>query len=91
MTVINDLQASDEVAPRSQLEAIIARMWKELMGLDTIGIHDDFFQLNGSSLVATQIIARLMQEYKVEIPMNRFYENPTIAHLAELVNESQAL
>jgi len=91
LTGINGLQTSDEAAPRSPLETIIARMWKELMGLDTVGIHDDFFQLNGSSLVATQIIARLMQEYKVAIPMNRFYENPTIAHLADLVNESQAL
>jgi amino acid adenylation domain-containing protein len=91
LTGINGLQTSDEAAPRSPLEIVIARMWKEFMGLDTVGIHDDFFQLNGSSLVATQIIARLMQEYKVEIPMNRFYENPTIAHLADLVNELQAL
>jgi acyl transferase domain-containing protein len=74
-------------APRSQLEADIARMWKELMGLDTVSIHDDFFQLNGSSLVATQIIARLMQQYEVQIPINRFFEKPTIAYLAEVINE----
>ena len=87
LTVINGLQTGDEAAPHSRLEAVIVRMWKELMGLDNVGIYDDFFQLNGSSLVATQIIARLMQEYKVEIPMTRFYEQPTIASLAEVVNE----
>jgi acyl carrier protein len=69
------------------VEQMIARLWKELMGLDSVGIHDDFFQLNGSSLVATQIIARLMQEYDIEIPMNGFYEQPTIAHLAELIEK----
>jgi acyl transferase domain-containing protein len=76
-----------DAGPLSETETDIARMWKELMGLDTVSIHDDFFQLNGSSLVATQIIARLMQEYQVEIPVNRFYEKPTIANLAELIEE----
>lgn len=82
------LQVGGEtVAPRSELEQLIARLWKEFMGLDSVGIDDDFFQLNGSSLVATQIIARLMQEYDIEIPMNGFYEQPTIAHLAEVIED----
>jgi len=84
------LQSHDETAaPRSELEHMIARLWQELMGLDSVGIHDDFFRLNGSSLVATQIIARLMQEYDIEIPMNGFYEQPTIAHLAEIITGLQ--
>jgi len=87
-TVVDSLQTHDETAaPRSEMENVVARMWKELMGLEIVGIHDDFFQLNGSSLAATQIIARLMQEYDIQIPMNRFYEHPTVAHLAEVVEE----
>jgi len=87
-TVVDSLQTHDETAaPRSEMENVVARMWKGLMGLEIVGIHDDFFQLNGSSLAATQLIARLMQEYDIEIPMNRFYEQPTVAHLAEVVEE----
>jgi amino acid adenylation domain-containing protein len=72
-------------APRNELEVRISRMWIEMMGLDRVGIHDDFFNLNGSSLVATQLMARLMQEYRVEIPITCFYEQPTVAHLAEII------
>jgi amino acid adenylation domain-containing protein len=73
--------------PRNELEQKIARMWQEYMGVEKVSIHDDFFYLNGNSLIATQLMARLKQEYQVEIPANRFYENPTIAHLAEIINE----
>jgi acyl transferase domain-containing protein len=75
-------------APRNELEQAVARLWQEFMGVERVGIHDDFFYLNGSSLVATQIIARLNQEYQVEIPMERFYETPTIANLARLIDAS---
>ena len=73
--------------PRNELEQKIARMWQEYMGVEKVSIHDDFFYLNGNSLIATQLMARLKQEYQVEIPATRFYENPTIAHLAEIINE----
>ncbi len=78
-------------APRDELEKMIAGLWREQMGLDRVGIHDDFFFLNGSSLVATQIIARLQHEYEVEIPISLFYEEPTIAHLAEIIREASKL
>ncbi|NIM14751.1 MAG: acyltransferase domain-containing protein, partial [Candidatus Aminicenantes bacterium] len=80
-------EGDSDAVPRNELEARIARMWTEMMGLDSVGIHDDFFNLNGSSLVATQMMARLMQEYQVEIPITRFYEQPTVAHLGEIIKE----
>jgi len=73
--------------PRNELEQKIARMWQEYMGVEKVSIHDDFFYLNGNSLIATQLMARLRQEYQVEIPANRFYEHPTVAHLAGIINE----
>ncbi|UCH95297.1 MAG: acyltransferase domain-containing protein, partial [Candidatus Aminicenantes bacterium] len=76
-------------APESELEKVIARLWQEFLGIEQVGIHDNFFFLNGNSLLATQLMARLMQDYPVEIPMNRFYEDPTIAHLAGLIEELQ--
>lgn len=76
-------------APQSELEKVIAHLWQEFLGVEQVGIHDNFFFLNGNSLLATQLKARLMQDYPVEIPMNRFYEDPTIAHLASLIEELQ--
>jgi len=71
------------------MEHEIAMTWKEMMGLDFVGVDDDFFSLNGSSLVATQIMARLMDTYKVPINLSRFYEKPTISHIAHLIREAQ--
>jgi amino acid adenylation domain-containing protein len=79
----------NDAAPASELEKVIARLWQDFLGVEQVGIHDNFFFLNGNSLLATQLIARLMQDYAVEIPVNRFYENPTIAHLASLIEEQQ--
>jgi acyl transferase domain-containing protein len=74
-------------SPRSELEQAIVQVWQEFLGIEPIGIHDNFFQLNGNSLIAVQLIGRLNEEYQVEIPMSHFYEEPTIAHLAAVINE----
>jgi acyl transferase domain-containing protein len=84
---IQEVAAETHEPPRNELEQKIARMWQEYMGVDKVSIHDDFFYLNGNSLMATQLMARLIEEYQVEIPANRFYEKPTIAHLAEVIKE----
>jgi len=74
-------------APRDELERFIVQLWQEFLGIERVGIHDDFFFLNGSSLLATQLVGQIMQEYRLEIPMNRFYETPTAAHLAGVIKE----
>ncbi|UCH94058.1 MAG: amino acid adenylation domain-containing protein [Candidatus Aminicenantes bacterium] len=73
--------------PRSELEKSIAHWWQKLLGVSRAGIHDNFFFMNGNSLMGTQMISHLMEEYQVEIPIDRFYEIPTIAHLAEVIEE----
>jgi acyl carrier protein len=80
-------QDNNPEAPRNELEQFIVKLWQEFLGIDRVGIHDDFFYLNGNSLIGTQLLARLFQEYQVEIPANRFYEEPTAAHLAQLIQE----
>jgi acyl transferase domain-containing protein len=75
--------------PRSELEKEILLLWQDYLGIQRIGINDNFFYLNGNSLLATQLMSRIMQDYPVEIPINRFYEDPTIAHLAGLIEELQ--
>jgi len=72
-------------APRDELEQNIARVWQEFLGFEKIGIYDNFFNLNGDSLTATQLITRLKEIYPVDIALQDFFEEPTIAHLAQVV------
>ena len=76
------------VMPRTQEEKVIARIWCEVLGLEQVGIHDNFFALGGHSLKATQVMARLHTALQVELPLRRFFEAPTIAELATLVSKN---
>lgn len=74
------------VAPRNKLEQAIAMVWQETLGVAQIGVFDNFFtDLRGSSLVATQLVARLRNIFKQELPLRRFFEGPTVAELAESI------
>ncbi|MBD2020581.1 amino acid adenylation domain-containing protein [Leptolyngbya sp. FACHB-36] len=70
------------MAPRNALEQLIADIWQTVLGLQ-VGIHDDFFALGGHSLLATQVVHRLRDALKLEIPISRLFESPTVAELAE--------
>lgn len=71
--------------PRNETERQIAAIWQDKMGIGPLGIHDDFFELNGHSLMAVQIIALIRQRLKVALPVGFTYDYPTIAALAEQV------
>jgi acyl carrier protein len=75
-------------APENELEERIADVWQSLLGVDRVGVHDDFFALGGHSLLATQIIARLKDMFELELPLKVIFEAPTIAKLAMLVEEA---
>jgi acyl carrier protein len=74
-------------APRNDVEKKIAGIWEEFLGIKRIGIHANFFHLNGDSLSATQVIARIKDSYPIEIQLQEFFETPTIVHLAELIKK----
>jgi len=73
------------VAPRTEEEMTIAGMWQSLLGIEQVGIHDNFFQLGGHSLLGTRLISRLHDAFHIRIPLRRLFELPTIAGLAEEV------
>ncbi|MBN1481969.1 SDR family NAD(P)-dependent oxidoreductase [candidate division KSB1 bacterium] len=75
------------VEPRNELEKHMADIWGELLGIDGIGIYDDFFDLGGHSLLATQLVSRMRDTYRVELPLRDLFESPTIATISELVQK----
>ena len=77
------------IAPRTPEEEIIAGVWREVLGLEYMGIHDNFFALGGHSLKATRITARLRTVVQIELPLRTLFEAPTVAGLASIIAQSQ--
>ncbi|BCY09674.1 type I polyketide synthase [Actinoplanes sp. L3-i22] len=82
--------ANPYVAPRSDLEREIAEIWQQLLGIAPVGVFDDFFDLGGHSLLAIQLISRLREQLRVELPIQMIFDAPTVARLAEGVDETRA-
>jgi len=70
------------VAPRSPVEEALADLWRRVLGVERVGIHDNFFLLGGHSLLATQVVARVREVFAVELPLRSFFATPTLAGLA---------
>ena len=81
---------SDDAAPRGDTEATIAAIWGELLGNDSIGRGDDFFDLGGHSLLAVQFINRLRKRTGRTLPLAAMLDTPTIARLAAIVDPDGA-
>jgi amino acid adenylation domain-containing protein len=67
------------VAPRNPLETVVASVWAEVLRLDQVGVHHNFFEIGGHSLLATQVAARLRAIFDAGIPLRTFFEMPTVA------------
>lgn len=78
------------VAPRTEAEIRIADIWQQVLGLEQVGADDNFFDLGGNSLLATQLVTRLRDSFRVELPLRRFFEAPTVAQLALALESSAA-
>ncbi len=73
------------VAPRNSIEEQLATLWTELLGLDVVGVNDNFFCLGGHSLIVTQMISRAREIFSVNISFAQVFANPTIAAVAQLI------
>ena len=73
---------SDFTAPRSGAEKQLAAIWRQVLGIDEIGVHDNFFELGGHSLLGTQAMTRVRRRFGVELPLRVLFDGPTVAEMA---------
>jgi acyl-coenzyme A synthetase/AMP-(fatty) acid ligase/acyl carrier protein len=81
--------ANAYVPPRTTTEEILVRIWAEVLSLDDVGIHDNFFDLGGHSLAAARVVSRVLKQFQLEIPLQALFESPTVAEMSALINEHQ--
>ncbi|MEV4603145.1 amino acid adenylation domain-containing protein [Amycolatopsis sp. NPDC049253] len=82
--------ATGYVAPGTPVEIVIAELWAEVLGVDRVGLHDDFFDLGGYSLAAMQIAALVRELLDVEVAMRAVFEAPTVAQQVRVVEAAAA-
>jgi acyl carrier protein len=78
------------VPPRSPVEAILSRIWAEVLSLDAVGVYDNFFDLGGHSLSATRVVSRVLKQFQLDIPLQPLFQSPTVADMAAAITEHQA-
>lgn len=76
---------NDYLAPRDPLEQTLVGFFEELLGIDAIGVLDDFFALGGHSLIAVRLFAKIKKTFRIDYPMSVLFEAPTIARLAAML------
>ncbi|HEX5873144.1 MAG TPA: amino acid adenylation domain-containing protein, partial [Pyrinomonadaceae bacterium] len=74
-------------APHTPVERELADIWTELLHTEQIGVHDNFFDLGGHSLMATQMLSRVRPHFHVELMLQDFFKRPTISAMAQLIEE----
>jgi amino acid adenylation domain-containing protein len=79
--------AGTYVAPRTAVEEALTGIWAEVLGLERVGINDDFFEFGGHSLLMVQLISRIRQTFQADVPLLRLYQSPTVAGFAEAIAE----
>ncbi|HET7695315.1 MAG TPA: amino acid adenylation domain-containing protein [Vicinamibacterales bacterium] len=73
------------VAPRSPIEEGLAEIWRSILNVAQVSVHDNFFETGGHSLIATQFVSRIREVFQVELPLRALFETPTIAGLAAAI------
>ena len=85
-----DSDPRDYATPRNEVESRLIDIWKQVLGVSQIGIHDNFFDMGGYSLLAVTLLQQIKQDFDLELELGRIYHAPTIAELAvEMFSDRQ--
>ena len=79
------------VAPRTATEELLAGIWATVLGVEQVGVEDNFFEVGGHSLLATQLISRIREVFAIEMPLRTLFETPTIAGLLASLMSNKAV
>ncbi|MBD6618564.1 amino acid adenylation domain-containing protein [Komarekiella sp. 'clone 1'] len=82
------ISSSNIILPSTPIENLLAGIWAEVLGIEKVGINNNFFELGGHSLIATRVISRIRQVFKVELALRYLFEKPTIAGLAKEIEKA---
>lgn len=82
-------QQAAYMAPRDETELNLVRIWEDILGIERIGVRDNFFNLGGHSLLAVQVISKIRDYFSIELPLQALFDAPTVGQLAELLNTTQ--
>ncbi|MEO1626165.1 MAG: amino acid adenylation domain-containing protein, partial [Bacteroidota bacterium] len=85
----NELGRKEYIAPANELEASIAGIWEKFLGLESIGVEDDFFDLGGHSLLANRIVVAIQAELGISTPIRTLFQHPTIRDFAASISTGQ--
>ena len=83
---INSAPARELRAPRTDTEKAVAVVWAELLGIDSVGIDEDFFDLGGQSLIAIKVVSRLADTFAIDLSLRNLFERSTVAGLSEIID-----
>jgi len=78
------------VTPRTRVEKMLAEIWAEVLSVPKLSVHDNFFDFGGHSLVASQLICRVIQKFHLELPIKALFDAPTVAEMALIIVQNQA-
>jgi len=87
-------QASEEEerrseGPRGPVEEVLVGIWRDVLGVERVGVQDNFFDLGGHSLLATKLIARVVKIFRIDLPLGKLFERPTVAEMAKALIERE--
>ncbi len=75
--------------PSTDLEKEILKVWQKLLGIEKVGVYDNFFDLGGNSLSGTQLVSELREKFQVELPLQSLFDDPTISGVAEIISKEK--
>lgn len=75
------------VPPEDPMQAKLVELWKDVLKLDQVGIHDDFFELGGDSILATRLVSRVRRHFDVELPLRELFWRPTVFELCSVIDD----